>query len=862
MKHVLTAVVVGLGVAIGAGDAIAAGNCSIDGPDLTVNVASSTVVATLDTPPRTKVTLSVDGDAGFHRELTWAPDDGDGLQHEVLLSQGNYKIAVSVAEDRIQSGTLLLLTRFTSNLKSRRSDQTAAITITPQITAITADGVAKEIDKPPPPPATLTLNCDLGRMPLSTLRLETKQLYAASVARGFLDQTAPSIVTETLALLAEIAVERGQAAVMKIAKDHFVEPICTKLTLELLRIGPAERAFPRTCTILTTMRLGDLLSSGRALLEAARDDLRLTILPALIDKAGLPAASRDVAVLALELGNELLDGGGASGAELDLLISLLDRAFFAGAAATSRTLRTAYVTELLASKAVGLEYVISQVLRRALPDDPGELISQYVADAADSKLADRLLLAGTPACARKYEDATVFVPADKAKCVEALAAKLAAESDWLERIETIATLDDVVALISAAASHKLGKTFEEWIEESLPTRVAATFANAVPTPALRGVCGVRLVIGVVKWCSARDSCKAGDIATAIDNPEALFAPVPEHVRLSSVATVADSLCWTNGKLNLPTVRRDYIELATRALTFLMPPAKGEENKRVEAVLRWMFDLAKSIATAESPSKGILLGRLEEVIELMMRKEYVRALGQSVHLAVEISGCADAKCPIPEPLRKATVLIGTVASYLQVYDDTKALDPAEAKAARKKALESLIDESTDRTSRASNWILSLGSPVGAFGGWKWTPGTSGAGYSSADFGNAFVSEGAVGWRVPLALAFQRMPSSWSYFGFHAAATFADLGNFLRGRAHDQSDDIHWKDFVEIGGQLGVLIGSGNHAVVVAGEISWSPGLYEREVKINNTDGTSYMKELSGALTLGFTVAYYVPFLDFN
>jgi hypothetical protein len=304
-----------------------------------------------------------------------------------------------------------------------------------------------------------------------------------------------------------------------------------------------------------------------------------------------------------------------------------------------------------------------------------------------------------------------------------------------------------------------------------------------------------------------------------------------------------------------------VELAARAIAFLTPPAKGEERERVLAVLSWIFDVAKVVESKDVDVS--LVQRLQEIVGLFAKRDYVRALTQTVSLSLERTECkkdTEAEQCLPRSLQKAIKLLGSVASYVQVYEETKDKDAAEAKSVRKKAIENLIDSTTDRSERGGDRIYSFGIPVGLTTGFRWTPETAVI-TNQNKFPRLYEHDRAFAWRLPLAVAMQRLPGP-RHVGWHAALTFADLGNFVRGEANSKDDDIAWKDFVQIGLQAGVTFGNGQHMLIIAGDVSWSPGLYERDVTVMHTDGTNEVLHRSGALFAGITLAYYVPLFDLN
>ena len=151
--------------------------------------------------------------------------------------------------------------------------------------------------------------------------------------RGF--GVAPAIVTDTLSLLTEIAVERAKAGAMRVLKKRFVEPLCGADNSEnggvrlkdLVSGAPDGRAFPRTCDVLESLRLEDLLASGKALLTAVRDDLRYSFAPALVQvtmeqKLKLPAG---VAQAVLAIANAAIDRGSFDGIAAQAAIEAFGR---------------------------------------------------------------------------------------------------------------------------------------------------------------------------------------------------------------------------------------------------------------------------------------------------------------------------------------------------------------------------------------------------------------------------------------------------------------------------------------------------------------------------------------------------------
>lgn len=861
--------------------------CTVQGNKVDVDRLNASLVAKLENPPRTRVSLSVDGDGGFHRQIVWDPTVGDGLKHDVMLPMGKYTVLAHAEEDRVQTAQLVIMTTTQfkpcgapgthDECKQLKAEQgllvgeqrmlmvSAAALARPPVDG--HDLIPQDHPKKGWPPK-IRLECFTGGVELSELHLDKKQLFAASVARGFLDQTAPNVVTDTLAILAEIAIERARTGALELVKQRFIDPICRELDLELLGLGAdGERAFPRTCALLDNLALQDLLSAGRSLVEAARDDIRLTLVPRLVGKLDIPAAARDVAALALDLANQLLDRGNDV-AEIDLLVTQLDRMFRRGAVASFEQVNKDFIRRTFDAIRAELgdatyeqrkELFLRAVLQRVLPHDPGALLSTYVNPSLrERRLVEVLRLSQVNACRRPKDEPDVYTAANLGPCIAGVIDHSRKLPDWGKTDEFFTTVFDALSadqLVGLAGSFgaDLNLTgignFTEWLEGyARQADNLNALLSAAPPQLLSRTCAVRVTIAIVKWCSGRDTCTASEIATAFDRPETLFRK-PQ-------ATTLDNLCWKTqsnvDSLVLPSVRTPYVELASRAVGFLTPPPKGQELERVSAILRWMFDLARTLD--DKRASAVL--KLQEILELFEKRDYVRAIGQTLTMAIESRGCSAETCSTPEALRKTMLLLGAVASYLQIYDDTKTADPAEARAARKKAITSLIDSSTDRKARAGHWIASLGIPVGFTFGARWAPGTD-DNYPKDEFGTIYKPEKALSLRVPLTLSFQRMPYEGYHVGRHLAFTVADLGNFARSNAQGADDNVRWSDFLQFGAQAGWIFGDRRHSVVLAADLAWSPGLYRRTVMVGERQ-----IEKQGALFLGATLAYYVPVFDLN
>ena len=835
------------------------------------------LTATLANPPRTRVTLNIVNGRGERREILWDPAAPEGIQQSILLPPGEWTLRASAEEQLIQTQQVALVLSTIFSLPVAPAGSLPEITLKATQYGVVAsaaggvkrtpltdqDGAHSKIDDVLP---TITVRCQRGTVAMDQLILDPRRAAAASTARGLLDQSIPAPVSEVMSLLGEIAVERAKAGAMELMRNKFVTPMCNKLTLRALRLDvraismddeakaaedDKERALPRTCALLENMRLDDVLSSGKDLVTAVRDDVRLTIAPRLIDHLpSIGPQTRALALVALDFANRIIDGESTQVAEVDLLVALLDRLVFAdGLVATPDVV--AFVEQWLAKlNKAHLPEFRRLVVERALPPDfgddgvvDGETPLRPWQQVQDGK--------GNYVCKLERTSSKFYFNAVRKQCIDAIVTKLGG-GDWLAQGAALLPRTFLKQALRLMLRDRPAKEMRELVDLLKSNKL---FAEAVPAKAQGIYCGGRLVIAVAKWCSRQQRCSAGDIAKIIDTPWQAFSR-PSGDSLDAAMCANETNRWF---VDFPNHEK-YISLASTLVSFLEPVPAGQARARTVAMVRWMFDF---IATQSDDSTH--LDELEEVIGRLVDGDYVRAMTESVALVKAIRCPAvlttnpdtleeDDKCPAG--LTKAMQLIGSVASYMRSYDETKGTDPAEARKARKKALESLIDAATDRKNRAGETIYSLGSPVGIAFGPRITFG-EGASYAdrSAAYEDPDLSFDSLRWRVPLAFTRQRLPRDGVCCGTHVALTVGDLGQFAR-----TNDDVTWRDFLSVGLQGGLVFGV-SHNIVLAAEVSWTPSIYTHTTMIG-AEGMQKPVELSGALSGGLTLAYYVPFFDFN
>ena len=609
-------------------------------------------------------------------------------------------------------------------------------------------------------------------------------------------------VAEALSLLGEIAIERAKAGAMRMIQQRMVAPLCGELgpdnlmkggvTLAALGLRDPGIALPRTCEMLQRLRLNDVLAAGKPLLRALRDDLRLTIAPAGIRAATGGTAWSLIANHALAVVNRAID---------QRTLSVLD-------AQSALDLFRA------------LEPFISIAPLTAITDSQLQDLVEGALKGLDGPSLGKLCPG---------------VRSDSRACAVVL---LAGVHSGLE-------LDQLATRIRADREQLFTRLLV-WIRE----QVAST-ADPKLVAAVAFACHARLAVAVVRACSD-GTCTPQTIADRLENPQSYFRR--DEKGLAAV-------CWVKVRVN-DTEQYKYIRGPGTGLTAfrdlaivgleLIDAARGAQGVgRAVTLLRTLVAFGREAAGCNAAEldggTSAVCDRVAasgELLIALIEEDHTRALTSATRLVQHVLG--DRK--LPKELAKATQLIGAVAAYGKVHDETKDEDPKAAREARKQALESMIDAATDRHGRPreDNMLWSIGSNVGLSSTWTWPRddqgGLTGAGWAPQ-------------LRVPLAITWQKLPPSFEKgeypLGVHVGLMLADLGQFAAvGTDEGTVDDVRWSNFLSPGVELGLLLGARPETKLnLSAHVSYAPTLFQND---------SY----AGAIRFGISLGYYVPFFDFN
>jgi hypothetical protein len=278
---------------------------------LPVSADAPVLVVTLTRAPITRLRLSLDQISprpGKHVELEWEPNLPDTLVKSVVLAEGTWNVsfwAEPILRVESYSGQSFYV-EMNLNCFDEKYDGTVLnakahiFNALPKATKDSGDMVTYA-----------ALGATLHRVALPDM-VSASNLGAAGPlyelrevqGRGLADPLAPG-VQEVFQLLAEIALERAKSRGIQVLRDQLREHLCEKLTWGSLlkaidprflpRMSPDEKEtlekqtlLPRTCSVIESLRLQDLASSGRTVLRALREDFARSVVPFFADMVKEP----------------------------------------------------------------------------------------------------------------------------------------------------------------------------------------------------------------------------------------------------------------------------------------------------------------------------------------------------------------------------------------------------------------------------------------------------------------------------------------------------------------------------------------------------------------------------------------------
>jgi hypothetical protein len=264
---------------------------------LEVTADKPTLVVTLTRAPITRLRLSldqIDSGRGKHVELEWEPNLPDTLVKRVALAEGRWHVsfwAEPILRVESNSGqSFYIEMNLNCFNRDKGTELKAEAKVFNALPAANADAGTNAITYP-----ALRAILEAEALPdmVSASNLGSAgPLYELREVqgRGLADPIPPG-VQEAFQLLAEIALDRAKSRGIDVLRRRLYKRLCKELTWGSLldevnqRFHIAklpnreEQLLPRTCSVLQSLRLQDLASSGRTVLRALREDFARSVVP-------------------------------------------------------------------------------------------------------------------------------------------------------------------------------------------------------------------------------------------------------------------------------------------------------------------------------------------------------------------------------------------------------------------------------------------------------------------------------------------------------------------------------------------------------------------------------------------------------
>lgn len=391
----------------------------------------------------------------------------------------------------------------------------------------------------------------------------------------------------------------------------------------------------------------------------------------------------------------------------------------------------------------------------------------------------------------------------------------------------------------------------------------ALVALAVPIPNNGDAdwrCAVGMGFAVVRECLRRGPC----------SPETIRANLEREISAPSES------CKDVTKSLLTSAERGWPDLPSvlaKSVDVFRPPPGATPNRTAKLATNIMLDVLKQRLTMTNQNANSR-ERVEEargILNAVFDRDYLAA---SIAAAGFISNAIHESCPSADAgttpckvdlteakLHKSIAVLNAFISYASSYQE-KLHDGVDTKTdgereklrhdERKKAMELLIEATTNRANRGRDVLFSIGVGVGFSVNARYV--------RSAGVGGAAPMDerwlGAPQLALPMGFAMEYLPatspsSAGQYLGFHLQAVLFDLGQFATWDGSEGSlakpTEGSWLSF---GLKPALMLGNANHSVLFGGQLGYAPGM-----KLDET-------RRPGGLYAGGFIGTYVPFFDFN
>jgi hypothetical protein len=771
--------------------------------------------------------------------------------------------------------------------------------------------------------------------PSMSLARKTLTSPASGVSGRSLQDAVPQPFVDFLTILSQIAFERAKAAAFQILTSRIVQFVCVDLKVpddgpgQLMNgsnrtTGTSSILLPKTCDVVQHLRLQDIATSAKALMNALFGDLAryaVIVVGQQVQKALTrdPTLSRWAQVLSpvfTQLEGFVVDLAAGrttlTGNEAHLLLVNLAKEDW------SQIIVNGADSPAVQAMACGAELAFAAIAHcqaaggcdaRAIADmveNPSSYFSDpkcFVTDAtssADTKIA--ALTKQWPDLAQFIKRGLdVFFPPKNATAHDTVLGAVNLAFDIVERILTfevnlpgsgsaaLADLQDpnwsAAATTALASAKDSSKTEDERATALTTLSQELKKMQAQPGAPPPNAANLARAIVIADWAGSivAKTSKVSDNLVAygkdrdyLNKDAQAAATAIQSFDLGLVTTKPDddSLSLKPVQDAISTVLKDCANKTTCIAT---TPTDAQSAiagvapifgaKPVSSTANAILEVVKDVHTLvngviDRDAQAVLLAAASLVQKIISWQSPTLSSCDQIADASARDSCRSTSTA----LAKITALVGAVTAYAATYTTDAHGDPKLIQAqqdARKKAVESLIDAATNRTNRDGDWVVSIGANVGLSIGWQWLAAT-----------NYQVERQLYPQlELPVGVAVQLLPDRrlngccWlkKHSGFHAQLSVLDIAQFISYRQDGSVSPITWSNFVMVGLQAGWIIGTPSTPFIIGVEGRWAPTLFTQTVL--QTQGTGVMTtqmpvQEGGAWRLGLFVSYYVPFFDFN
>ncbi|WP_437826594.1 hypothetical protein [Sorangium sp. So ce1153] len=214
-------------------------------------------------------------------------------------------------------------------------------------------------------------------------------------------------------------------------------------------------------------------------------------------------------------------------------------------------------------------------------------------------------------------------------------------------------------------------------------------------------------------------------------------------------------------------------------------------------------------------------------------------------AALVSDVCTKSCEEVDQFKVTIRVVATIGAFAATYSGGGPPDK-QLHEVRRKLIEDLVEQMTDRRGRDKDTIVSVGANASFL-----TTGVEAVRDAKGHLGS--IKYMAPQLALPLGVA---VDGGWSKsFGWHMMAYPIDIGQFASYSTSEGINTPRWDTMLVAGFQAGLTLGHQTPAVFAL-DVHYAPALFAQ------TSKTLLMDRPGGALRVGLSIGYYVPFLDFN